>query len=424
MTRHWSENLPSRAITTTGSNDFPDIDVNPPTAAAEGHLLDGDLLSPSRTDEKHLAGCGWCQQRQQVAALHDDDFDDEDFLKAARQRAQEGGAAAMAEPTRLAPALFALVQGETERADIAVGQLWRLRWEDATELGVVVDVDRWWVTVAPVTTDLAAADEFSPLFPPTVTALNVALTACISLECVVPLFVFDRQVAPASRPTLDATRAAAQLPSPEALRDIWLAWRRGDNPPADLVYGTALDDGDLDRRELRTTIATSFTTLVGASSCAPADPLGDVTPLAERVNNTGLALSRLAAQSGLTREVFMRIKQGGRVTATEAEPLAQLLETDVRTVLESNPPLDDDLVMAVSRPRHRPALRALAQHDSDERYRTEDTQRWRIAETVASQAARSVANAAVDAPTHWDTKVDNYLQLRMAVLPLNPRDRQ
>jgi hypothetical protein len=423
MIGHGFENARSRAVPTNGSDGFPDIDVTPPVTAAEGHLLDGDLLSASRRDEKHLAGCGWCQQRQQVAALHDDGIDEEDFLQAARQRAQGGGVAALAEATRLTPALHDLVQDEAERADVAAGQLWRLRWEDTTELSIVVDVDQWCVTVAPVTTDLAAADEFSPLFPPTVTALNVALAACISLECVVPLFVFDRRVAPASRPTLDAARAAAQLPPPDALRDVWLAWRRGDNPPAELTYGTALDDGDLDRRELRATIATSFTTLVGASSCAPADPHGDVTTLAERVSNTDLALSELATQSGLSREVFMRIKQGGRVTTTEAEQLAQLLETDVRTVLESNPPLDNDLIVAVSRPRHRPALRALAQHD-DELNRTENAQRWRMAETIVSQAARSVATAATDAPTHWDTKVNNYLQLRMAALLRNPQDRK
>jgi len=387
--------------------------VNPPATAAEGHLLDGDLLSASRAAEKHLAGCGWCRQRHHIAALHDDGFDDEAFLKAARQQAQAGGAA-LAEFTRLTPALHALVQNDAERADVAVGQLWRLCWEDTTELALVVDVDRWWITVAPVTTDLAAADEVSPVLAATVSDLNIALVACISLETVVPLFVFDRQLAPASRPTLDAARAAAQLPPPETLRALWLAWRRSGNPPADLAYGTALDDGDLDRRELRATIAASFTTLAGASSCVPADPVGEVIDLADRVNMTGLSLSQLATLSGLSREVFMRLKQGGRVLAEEAQPLSRLLDTNVRTVLESNPPLDDDLIVAVSRPRHRSTLRVLAQQESDEHYRTEDSQRWRMAETIASQAARSVVAVATDAPTHWDTKVDNYLRQRLA----------
>ena len=40
-----------------------------------------------------------------------------------------------------------------------VGQMWRLLWQEVTELAVVVDVDRWWVTVAPVTTDVSAADK-------------------------------------------------------------------------------------------------------------------------------------------------------------------------------------------------------------------------------------------------------------------------
>jgi hypothetical protein len=83
-----------------------------------------------------------------------------------------------------------------------------------------VDIDRWWVTVAPVTTELGAADEFSLLLPRTASELDADLAVCFSLECVVPLFVFDRLIAPASRPTLDRERAKAQLPPPDTLRDV------------------------------------------------------------------------------------------------------------------------------------------------------------------------------------------------------------
>ena len=134
-----------------------DIDVHPPVSVAGPHLLDGDLLSPAEDDSKHLAECGWCQQRQKAAERHHDDFSDDEFLSAARQRAESGGTAALADVTRLTPQLHTLVQEVPVREDVAVGQIWRLRWDNTTELAVVLDIDQWWVTVAPVSTELAAA---------------------------------------------------------------------------------------------------------------------------------------------------------------------------------------------------------------------------------------------------------------------------
>jgi hypothetical protein len=397
---------------------FAHIDVNPPASIANQHLLDGDLLSPQPHGWKHLAECGWCRQRQQAAEQHTDDLDDEEFLRAARQRADSGGAAAMAAITTLTPQLHALVQDTPARDDVAVGQLWRLRWEDTIELAVVVNVDRWWVTVAPVTTELEAADEFSLLLPRTASELDTDLTVCFSLECVVPLFVFDRLIAPATRPTLDHEQGKAQLPPPDTLRDVWRAWRRSGSVPADLTYGIALDDGDLDRRELRSAIATSFSELGSSSSRVPGDPFGEVVPLTERVTGTGLGLRELAKASGLDREVFLRIKQGGRVSHQEAERLAGVLNTDVQSLLDGNPPLEDDLIVAVSRPRHRPALRLLAQGDSVEEDRTEDGQRWRMAEAIEPLAARAAtaAQPATDGRTHWEIKVDTYLEQHLAQL--------
>ncbi|MEV4511603.1 hypothetical protein AB0K00_21830 [Dactylosporangium sp. NPDC049525] len=395
---------------------FHDVDVNPPAAVADAHLLDVDLLSPAASGLKHLAECGWCQQRQQTAERHRDDFDDDDFLHAARQRAETGGVAALAHLTRLTPQLQALTGDAIAREDVSAGQLWRLRWGQVTELAVVVGIDRWWVTVAPVTTDVNAADEYSVLLPPTASALDTAIAVCFSLECTVPLFVFDRLIAPASRPTLDNEQAAAQLPPPDAARDVWRAWRRGSGVPPNLTYGCALDDGDLDRRELRSVIAASFTVLVGASACIPGSPRGEVVPLAQRVRDLGLRPSALAEQTGIGMEVFMRINRGGRVTRAEAEKLAPYLDTDAQTVLDANPALDDELVVEVSSPHRRLALRRLAQADG-----TEDTQRWAAAESVSTHAARTVSSRPASASTtsaqaSWAAKVDIYLQHRLAEL--------
>ncbi|WP_435125944.1 hypothetical protein [Micromonospora tulbaghiae] len=409
-------------MTGVSSNDygpvwhvFAEADLNPPVAIAAAHLLDGDLVTPSEGDRKHLAECGWCQQRQQAAGQHGEDLDDEAFLRAARQRALAGGVSVLASVTRLSPEVHALTVDTGAREDVMVGQLWRLRWQDVTELALVVDVDRWWVTVAPVTTDVRAADEFSLILPTTASVLGTEFAVCFSLESTVPLFVFDREITPASRPMLDQAKAAAQIPPPETIRDVWRAWRRGAVGPTHLAYGTPVDEADLDRRELRNAVAAGFTQLASAAACVPGDPVGDVVPLLQQIKSLGLPPDQLTARSGLDMNVFLRIKKGGRVTRSEAAQLAQLLDTDTRTVLDANPPFDDELITEVSRPTHRASLRLLAGTHS-----SEDEQRWEMAEMVAPQAARKVSTAKPSdsgaGRTDWAAKVSVYLQQRLTGL--------
>lgn len=394
---------------------FGEVDLNPPAALAGAHLLDADLLTPSPADTTHLAECGWCQQRQHAARQHGDDLDDTAFLQAARKRAIDGGTAALVPLTTLTPEVHALTLDTGTREDVMVGQLWRLRWRDATELAVVVKVDRLWVTVAPVTTDVAAADQFGVIMPATASLLGTEFAVCFSLESTVPLFVFDREITPASRPTLNEMETAAQLPPPETIREVWRAWRRGVAGPADLIYGTPVEEADLDRRDLRDAVASGFAKLANAAACVPGEPTGDVIPLLQQVKSLNLAPAELTARSGLGMDAFLRIKKGGRVIHDEAAQLAQLLNTDVRTVLDSNPPFDEALVTEISRPAHRPALRLLAGKHS-----TEDEQRWEMAETIAPQAARTVSTAQAQGRdagrTDWATKVAVYLEQRLTAI--------
>ncbi|MEU4159237.1 hypothetical protein [Actinoplanes sp. NPDC026670] len=398
-----------------GPAAYPDIHLHPPVSLASAHLLDGDLLAPTVAGSKHLVECGWCQQRQQAADRHHgDDLDDAAFLQAARHRAMTAGAAVLGPLTRLTPALHELTRDTDVREPVTVGQLWRLRREQATELAVIVAVDQWWVTVAPVTTDLAAADEFSLLLPASATPLNVALAVCVSLDCTVPMLVLDTLIAPAGRPGL-----TQQMPAPQTLRDVWRAWRRGEPTPAGPVYGTALDEGDLDRRELRDAVATGFAPLIGASAAIPgSDPLSEVTPLAQRVRDRGLRPSQMARETGLPMEVFTRIGRDGRVTPNEAGQLAPLLGLDRTTVLAANPPLDDDLITEVSQPGYRRGLRRLAAATCS----TEDDQRWLMAQTVAPIASRTVTGRDPEpaAVNPWTDKVQDYLRAKLAELDDQP----
>jgi uncharacterized protein (DUF2267 family) len=137
-------------------------------------------------------------------------------------------------------------------------------------------------------------------------------------------------------------------------------------------------------------------------------------PLAKRVRDLGLRPAELAKATGLSLQVLMHINRGGRVKPAEAAKLAAVLDTDIRTVLDANPALDDDLIIEVSRPRRRSALRRLARAEGT----NEDQQRWAMAEAISSTAARTVTGRQQPGQpattTHWAEKVDHYLRRRLA----------
>lgn len=408
----------------TAQDDSFDEPLVPPVAAADPHLLDTNFgRTLSKPQEKHLACCGWCQQRFTQAKVHPDLADEEAFLAAARALVASGAGAELEKLTVLRPALHALTGTRDDRDEIEIGQLWRLRWRETTEIALVVAVDRWWVTVAPVTTDIGAADEYGVILPGTSTVLGIPAAVCFSLECVVPLFTFDHLIARVGRPEQAEGNSLTQLPSPETLRDVWRAWRRGTTPPQLLTYGQPLLEGDLDRRELRGTLAAGFSPLVSASALAPGQSTRQPSaPLSAMLQDLQIPPSELARRTNLEREVFLRVRQGGRVTATEAHALTAVLDTDTETILAANPPLDESLVVEVSQPRWRPDLRRLAEL----RYTSEDEERWGLADAVAASPRRTVherasADQTADATagqsaSEWAPIVEMHLRAKLAEL--------
>jgi len=380
-----------------------DDELVPPVAASEPHLLDTDLSAQlTVAQSKHLANCGWCQERLTSSPQHPDLTNEDDFMAIARNRINAGAGAALGELTKLRSALHDLTSERAARDDVRTGQIWRLRWHDTSELAAVLAVDRWWVTIAPVTSDIAAADEYSVLLGSDVTCLDIPLALCVSLECTVPLFTFDTLIAQTG--TGSRTTPATGMPSPLVLQAIWRAWRRGDVPPEDARYGEPVLGGDLDRRELRNTVSAAFVPLVSAAPTILRDAVQPSASLFDMINSLNLSLSELVEASQLDRKVFLQIKQGGRVTAQQAHQLARLLSTDVSTVLAANPPLDEGLVVQISRPRWRHDLRRLAQQT----HTTEDEARWRVAEMAAEARLRTVPQAAYDVSdpsVKWETVV-------------------
>jgi len=395
----------------------------PPVAAADPHLLDTEL-GHTFTDEqqKHIDSCAWCQDRSFRSSANPGFVGEDAFLAAVSDRLSSEGDDTLRRLTGLWPSLHALTKDRDARDDVRVGQLWRLRWCDTTELALALGVDRWWVTIAPVTTDTAAADEYGLLAPSEATLLGVPVAVCVSLECVVPLFTFDQLISPAALPAR-ADGGFDGLPDPHSVRDLWHAWRRGAQPPSGFNYGEPLHDGDLDRRELRNALAAAFTPLASAGNSFPGQLRRTTSEsLTEMLQALAIPPSEMASRSGLEHEVFLRVKQGGRVTAPEASKLASMLETDPETVLAANPPLDDGVVIQVSRPKWRPQLRRLAAHHQT----SETEQRSRVAESVAASKLRSVHSrmyletdsefAEDNYSSPWESLVEMYLHAELTSL--------
>jgi hypothetical protein len=389
--------------------------VAAPAASDEQHLLDSDLgTALSGASLKHLADCGWCGRRQAMAHESLDPAEEEAFLRAARTRVRDSikGFQAL---TRLGPGLRALMDESYDRGDVEPGQIWRLRHGSSTAVGVILDIEHWWVTVAPVTTDIVAADEYSLLVGDMATVLGVPAALCISLECVVPLITLDRLVTPSTKTRLADN--AGQLPRVEDVRRVWLAWRRGDVPPVGFSYGQPVIDGDLDRRELRSAVAADFEPMIGARArLASAVDRPEGPSLSDRLRALGRPPSELAHETGLQQEVFKRIGQNKRITREEATALAPILQTDPGSVFAANPPLSEGLRREIMKPRWRPSLRLLAsQHKPPV---DEDSEREKTAEAVAVLAARPISGAASGGvrggEVDWPSMIELYLGTRLA----------
>ncbi len=131
MTMSGSSGIPPRDLRQGAGRDYGDGLLTPPAAAADHHLLDtefGGRLSANQ--EKHLAWCGWCQQRSGQAMAGYDAADEEEFLAAAWKRATSEDGAVLTRLTPLRPDLHTLMVGQEPRVDVEVRQLWRLRWRD------------------------------------------------------------------------------------------------------------------------------------------------------------------------------------------------------------------------------------------------------------------------------------------------------
>ncbi|MGI8899678.1 MAG: zf-HC2 domain-containing protein [Nocardioides sp.] len=334
-------------------------------------FVDGALGPDDRTDvQEHIDACRECRLRVQGAA----------------GRVTVPAVALPADGPRVEADLRKLLWEEPPNP--APGQLWRLRWNDTTALGVVLRVEGDDVIVTPVGLDEWMADDYAVVVRPDWSPLHIGLSVWVALEAVVPFLVLDVYLGEAD--FLDQVAAVRQ------------AYRQGRTVEDTVLVGPPVIEVTDERNQYRRQLALAFASLADAEWIDVAAPGGDGRSLVELMR--GADPRSLAEVLGLDIRSTFVLMSGERVpTSAEAEVIAALIDADVDEVRAATPTIPPELAHELSHPRHRRDIErrayAAGHGESDER-----RQALRHLLPVAARRAGDP-----EAPLDWRRLVDDYL---------------
>lgn len=294
--------------------------------AADGLVLDG---SPQA---QHLQNCALCSARVADAGP-----------PLAAEEAPAAEALSRLTSVRVHEGLPPFPEGGTA-PDIAPGQLWRLRWNDASLLAVTIAQDDparpTTVEVAPVTGDIDKLDPYELVVPADASRLCIDLAVWLSLEGSVPPTVFDV--------------CFGDTAEPAALLALRASRRRRESAPGGSPGRIAGGPAD-DIQEFRDVLIGILAVLADAQATAVSE-----TPeisLAQRIRDADIALRPLVAAVGDVG-VAMSVRRGDTValTPTQAAGLGTLLGVPTEVVSASTTAPPAGLVNELAQPKYRPAL--------------------------------------------------------------------
>ena len=220
------------------------------------------------------------------------------------------------------------------------GQLWRAAWGDAAALVVIAGS----VTGRRIPVMIATADRVGD--ESTVTATtenNMRPTVWTGVHAEIMMFTLDHRIGDLTASSL-ATVAAAEA---------------GTHLSEWAPITSVLDDRTLIRLALKEKL----------QAFAEVDWVPDTAEgllsLAQLAGDSGVSASEIAAHLKITPGAARRLLQGrAELTEEQRRAVSEL----IGPVLHSNLRIDDDLVVAIDRPEHRPQLRLIAarSHEGDE----------------------------------------------------------
>lgn len=140
------------------------------------------------------------------------------------------------------------------------GQLWRGAWGQDSQLQLILLVEDEWAHVAPVTVDVAYADNFTAVLRGANSPLPVPAAVFAGLTTPVPLFTLDLHLGDVSPEAVSA------------LNKLRLANLRGETPESSLETGSH-DASIVDpRREFRNDLADTLGQLAAADLASLSQP--------------------------------------------------------------------------------------------------------------------------------------------------------
>lgn len=351
----------------------------PPVVPATAHLGEEEIAAVDISDAaaKHLADCAWCQTRR--SALSDDERDELaallselDGVSVAQDALKVAGEFTV--PSALAELLHADL---ASMPSVEPAQLWRMVWNGHDALGVVLEKNSWWVTVAPLTTDLDLADEYTALCDAHATSLSLPTAVFMRAAATVPQYTLAQFLG-------DLRPAGVADPTTELLR-LQRACLKGIDPSGVIPTGRRLEVDDWDRQEALDGLVELMSWFESATSdvldstgaIVGGDPeeaavsghdnvcgeigrhRGDFVPGGESVDvvdalkNSGKSLPELVDSTGFDPSRLLDLLQGsGKPTQGEREVLAEVLGVQVRGSYPDVARLA--LLEIVSEPEHRP----------------------------------------------------------------------
>lgn len=217
--------------------------VTPPAETPTAHLSDSELAAAQlpAAAEKHLADCGLCRTRR--GTLTDAERDSlADLLADLGTVSAPAETLEAAATLRMPEALTAALDSDAESwPDVAPAQLWRMSWRGQDALAVVLEHNSWWVTVAPLSTDVNLADEYTLVCDADATSLTHPTAVFLRAAATVPQFTLSRFLG-------DVRPVGVESPAAE-LQRLNLACIQSAEPPSTVPTGPKLAVDDWDRQE-------------------------------------------------------------------------------------------------------------------------------------------------------------------------------
>jgi hypothetical protein len=301
----------------------------PPRGLPTAHLGDAELVATELTGaaEKHLSNCVWCQTRRNVPTETDRD-ELEELLSALDASPMPAEALQLAGSFALPAALSHALEADISNApEVEPAQLWRLVWRGHDALAVVLERNSWWVTVAPLSTDVKLADEYTAVCDADATSLGCQTAVFMRAATTVPQYTLALY--------LGDVQPAGVANAANELHNLHVASINQSSPQSGLPTGRPLQVDDWDRQQVLDAFREQMSwfeaatqdviddngDIVGGDATADL-PDGDHQSIEELLRRPGLDLMDLSTDTQIRPDRILDLTQGsGRPTPEERTSL-------------------------------------------------------------------------------------------------------